>query len=78
MAQEEIDFFDALRCGLQLIATQDQRNIRTDKYRKLGECKAPTRTEPVAELNMSLNEFVDVTAPDIGEATSGAPSATGR
>lgn len=54
----KIDFFEALRRGLQKIASQEQGNVRTDRFRKLGERTAPTRTEPVAESSMSLAAFL--------------------
>ena len=38
-----IDFFDALLCGLQKIASDDPNNLRTDRFRKAGERASPTR-----------------------------------
>lgn len=56
--ESEIDFFDALRRGLQKIASQEADSVRTDWLRKPDERAAPTRTEPVAEVDLSLTDFL--------------------
>ena len=53
-----IDFEAALRRGLEKIAREPDGGS-TERFRKPGEHRAPVRTEPVPEVSMSLEEFVE-------------------
>lgn len=54
-----IDFFQALQDGLKEVARVEPNSGSTEHLRRPGEHVAPIRTEPVAEVAMSLQELVD-------------------
>lgn len=59
----DIDYGAALQRGLDKIAATEPNSGSTEHLRQPGEHRAPVRTEPVEEVSISLEEFVEMTAP---------------